>query len=158
MCNFEVPNPILNSPYVEPARHWYIREGEAPEQRNCRRPALVYPPRDQRKDRHVEWTLADGTLALSRDYAPGYELTLVNRIRAQLAAWRAAGYAGVTRTTLELLRYWRGEDRARRLFFAQLEAVETIVFLLEARADFLQGIAWLARLRSEGPVRLANAL
>jgi len=46
----------------------------------------------------------------------------------------------VTRTTMELLNYWRREGRETRLFFAQLEAAEAIIFLNEARSDFLQGI------------------
>jgi type III restriction enzyme len=46
----------------------------------------------------------------------------------------------VTATTLELLNYWRRDGRAFRPFFAQLEAVETIIFLNEARRDYLQGI------------------
>lgn len=54
--------------------------------------------------------------------------------------WRAAGYPGVTATTLELLRYWRRDGRSFRFFFAQLEAVETVIFLNEARRDFVQGI------------------
>ena len=41
---------------------------------------------------------------------------------------------------MELLRYWRREGRRHPLFFAQIEAAETIIFLSEARADFLQGI------------------
>ena len=57
-----------------------------------------------------------------------------------MKTWRASGYAGVTRSTLELLQHWRREGRDRRLFFAQIEAVETIIFLLEARADFRQGL------------------
>jgi type III restriction enzyme len=55
-------------------------------------------------------------------------------------AWRAEGYPGVTRTTLELLEWWRREGRRQSLFFAQVEAAETIVFLTEARSDYLQGI------------------
>ena len=51
-----------------------------------------------------------------------------------------ADYAGVSRTTLELLKYWRREGRLFRLFFAQIEAVETIIFLVEARSDLRQGI------------------
>jgi hypothetical protein len=57
---YEVPQPILNSPFEEPARHWYIREGEPPELRPDRRPAVVYPPREQRHDRQVPWSVADG--------------------------------------------------------------------------------------------------
>jgi type III restriction enzyme len=138
---YEVPEPILNSPFVEPAENWFIREGEPPEQRAGRRPALVYPPRDERKERHVEWTVTDGTLQLSREYMPGYELVLVNLLRERVKAWRHQDYPGVTRTTLELLHWWRRDGRDRRLFFAQLEAAETIIFLNEARADFLQGVA-----------------
>ena len=37
-------------------------------------------------------------------------------------------------------RYWRRDGRSFRFFFAQLEAAETIIFLNEARRDFLQGI------------------
>jgi type III restriction enzyme len=69
----------------------------------------------------------------------------VNRIRERLNAWRhlaLKGEGGVTRTTMELMNYWRREGRGprKRLFFAQLEAAETIIFLTEARADFRQGI------------------
>jgi type III restriction enzyme len=69
------------------------------------------------------------------------ELKLVNRIRERVGAWTAQGYPGVTRTTLELLQWWARDGRERRLFFAQREAAETIVFLTESRADFRQGIA-----------------
>jgi type III restriction enzyme len=55
-------------------------------------------------------------------------------------AWRAAGYPGVTRTTLELLQWWQRDGREKRLFYAQIEAAETIIFLIEARQDFRQGI------------------
>ena len=77
------------------------------------------------------------------DAGTAISLKLVNRIRAKLAEWRPLalrGEGGVTRTSMELLRYWRREGRRHRLFFAQLEAAETIIFLAEARQDFLQGI------------------
>jgi len=59
----EVSEPILNSPFEKPTRYWYIREGEQPELRPSspdepkRRPALIFPPRDQRDT----WT-TDGTI------------------------------------------------------------------------------------------------
>ena len=143
MNSFEVPEPILNTPFQEPAHHWYIREGEEPQKRAGRRPSIVYPPRDERKDKHVAWSLTDGTLRPSEDYSPGYDLALVNLLRERVAAWRkevCAGGGNVTRTTLQLLQWWRREGRARRLFFAQIEAAETIIFLQEARADFRQGV------------------
>ena len=133
---YEVPEPIQNSAFEEPARYWYIREGEEPELREGRRPAIIYPPRDQTQ----EWNLADGTLRPSKAFAPGYEMVLVDLVRERVKAWHQAGWPGVTRTTLELLQWWHRDGREKRLFFAQLEAAETVIFLAEARPDFRQGI------------------
>ncbi|HUN39451.1 MAG TPA: hypothetical protein VMU81_04100 [Acetobacteraceae bacterium] len=36
---FEVPTPILNSPFVEPAEYWSLREGEPAERLQRRRQA-----------------------------------------------------------------------------------------------------------------------
>ena len=127
--DYEVEQPILNSPYEEPAEYWRITAGETPERIQGRRKAMYFyrPPAE-----HGEGGMGGLSVAV--------ELTLVNRIRERLQEWRDADYAGVTRTSLELLKYWRREGRLHRLFFAQLEAAETIVLLTEARQDFLQGI------------------
>jgi type III restriction enzyme len=128
--SFEVAEPILNSPYEEPAEHWVIHEGLEPERRQGRR-LPVYYYRDP-KAKPTE----DGD-----DIGRLEELKLVSLLRERLAAWRKADYAGATRTTRDLLRWWRRDGQKQRLFFAQLEAVETVIFLNEARRDFRQGIA-----------------
>jgi type III restriction enzyme len=133
---FEVSEPILNSPFEEPKEYWYIREGQPAEKRPGRRRSLVFPPRTQT----TEWDLSDGTLIKSEGYPGAYEMVLVNQIRQRVGAWRTGGYPGATRTTLELLAYWNRDGREKRLFFTQREAAETIIFLTEARLDFLQGI------------------
>lgn len=131
MSGYEVPEPILNSPYEEPKEHWRIVRGEQPRRVPGRRPAMYfYRPPSAGSDFDP-----DGGAGIA------IELKLVNRIRDRLKDWRTQGYPGVTRTTLELLSYWRREGRQHRLFFAQLEAAETIIFLTEARSDFLQGIS-----------------
>ncbi|HUY15651.1 MAG TPA: type III restriction endonuclease subunit R [Terriglobia bacterium] len=135
--SYEVSEPILNSPYEEPKFYWYIREGEPPTQKDGRRRAVICPPRDQT----TPWDLSDGTLTPSPEYPSAFDLGLVNLIRERVKAWKVAGYPGVTRTTLELLQWWQRDGREKRLFFAQLEAAETIIFLTEARQDFRQGIA-----------------
>jgi type III restriction enzyme len=129
MSDFEVPQAIICSPFEEPAHHWHLAEGAPPERRPGRRPAHYYYPDQRTEDAGV--TASRGTLI---------ELELVNAVRARIAEWRSSGYAGVTATTLELLQYWRRDGRGFRPFFAQLEAAETIVFLNEARRDFLQGV------------------
>jgi len=136
MAGFEVPTPILNSPFEEPKRYWYIREGEPPELREGRRPAIIYAP----SDTPVPWDVSGGLLRPSKEFAPGYEMVLVNLIRERLKTWREKGYAGVTRVTRELLEWWWRDGRKTPLFFAQLEAAETVIFLREARQDYLQGI------------------
>lgn len=47
---------------------------------------------------------------------------------------RKAGYPGVSSITTRLLEHWQDpeEFEARRFFFCQLEAVETLVWLTEA--------------------------
>jgi type III restriction enzyme len=127
--SFEVAEPILSSPFEEPSEHWWIEEGAAPERRLGRRPAGYFYRDPGAPDPKVEGFTRG-------EWIP---LEVVNRIRDRLAEWRER-YPGVTRTTLELLQYWRREGRAQPLFFAQLEAVETIIFLIEARADLRQGI------------------
>ena len=135
MSEYEVPEPILNSAFASPSRYWYIRRGHEPAMREGRRPSVVYPPDNTR----VPWELGD-VLRLSTDFAPAFEMTLVNRIRERLAQWRRQNYTGASRVTLELLQWWRREGRQQPLFYAQIEAVETIIFLNEGRGDLLQGV------------------
>ncbi|MFZ0887458.1 MAG: DEAD/DEAH box helicase family protein [Candidatus Binataceae bacterium] len=131
MPDYEVPEPILNSPYEEPAAHWLIEEGKIPEKRPGRREAGYWyrdpkaPAADTEHEARGVWQ----------------PLERVNLIREDIKKWRAAGYPGASRTTIDLLNYWQREGRQHRLFFAQLEAAETIIFLTEARADFKQGIS-----------------
>ncbi|MGH9425833.1 MAG: restriction endonuclease, partial [Terriglobia bacterium] len=130
--SYEVPEPIINSPFEEPSQHYHIEEGKTPELLPGRRPAMYfYRDPKSKPERHDQ---GQAGIAI--------ELKLVNRVRERLAAWRREGFPGATRTTAELLQWWRrdGRDERKRLFFAQLEAAETVIFLTEARPDFLQGI------------------
>lgn len=67
---------------------------------------------------------------------------LVPKIRNAVAQWRDAEYPGATDTTKRLLQYWfendhkvgRGKSAAEfRYYFCQREAVETLIYLYEAR-------------------------
>ena len=130
MNTYEVPEPIINSPYDEPQYHWNIIEGEEPQKLSGRRPSIYFFRDPKTGDEKYEDRRTSITI----------ELKLVNLIRQRVKAWRNEGYPGVTRTTLDLLKCWRRDGREKRLFFAQLEAAETIIFLQEARSDFRQGI------------------
>jgi type III restriction enzyme len=130
MENFEVAAPILNTPFDEPTGYWLIEEGKMPVRKQGRRPAGYYYRSPNAPD--------DGEHAARGEWR---ELMLVNLIRERMKEWRAAGRPGVTRTTRELIEYWSREGRQPRLFFAQREAAEAVIFLSEARVDFRQGIA-----------------
>ena len=134
-----VENPIINSPYAEPRYHWLIRKGEPPRKQEGRRPASYFFRVPERAARGRK---AKEQIELIEEETQGeeYLLPIPNLIRQRLQEWRHRAYDGATRTTRELLALWRSPDRQQRLFFAQLEAAETILFLTEATADLLQGI------------------
>jgi type III restriction enzyme len=118
---------IICSPYEKPSSHWhYNREKRVFDRQQERRPA--------------------GYLASSGGTSfddPGifHELPLVNRIRQRVDAWRDKRYPGVTGTTKELLEYWHNpQERDNRFFFCQIEAIETLIWLVEAPASEKQGI------------------
>jgi type III restriction enzyme len=78
-------------------------------------------------------------LTITGDLVP---LDLVNDLRDRVRAWRSDGYIGATNVTRELFFRWFGDDRepGLRPFFAQQEAMETIVFLTEAPPDRRVGL------------------
>ncbi len=93
MTNFEVPEPIINTPYEEPKVHWKITEGEPPQHISWRRIAR-YHYKLGLHSRHSLAPKISETLIESKT---------VNRILERAKAWRVQGWPGVNRTTLELL-------------------------------------------------------
>ena len=66
-------------------------------------------------------------------------ILLVPKIRSEVNRWREEGYPGVSEVTLRLFEYWFQEDHAVfgypipfRFYFCQREAIETLVWLVEA--------------------------
>jgi type III restriction enzyme len=120
---------IINSPYEEPSLYWkYRRETRSFDLVEGRRPA--------------GYVVASGDSKAFDDPGIFVEIPLVNQIRPRIKAWREASYPGVSSITKRLLEHWRDpeEFEARRFFFCQLEAVETIIWLLEAPAAERVGI------------------
>jgi type III restriction enzyme len=114
---------IINSPYERPARHWRQGQGGALALTEERRDA-GYEIFDIRNNTRRTETLA-----------------LVNSIRKRVDEWRGAGYPGVTSVTRTLLEHWF--DRGARqypFYFCQLEAIETLIWWIEAPDEHKQGI------------------
>ena len=120
-----VEDPILCSPYTEPDRHWlYDRKTGIPKEEPGRRDA-AYWYKSERTGTAQMSLLADE----EQD-----DLPLVNALRDDVKRWRQSRWEGASETTKRLLRHWWHADRYRRLFFCQIEAVETIIYLRELLA------------------------
>ena len=129
MTQGPIENPIINSPFVEPTKHFLTSaEGEVTgEIDGRRRPSEFFVPVARPKK-------LSGQLTLDAFGGPKKQQPneIVNEIRQSVARWRASSYPHITSTTRDLLDHWREEHRERRLFFCQLEAAETAIYLTEA--------------------------
>jgi type III restriction enzyme len=140
----EVDSPIINSPFREPACHWVIERGKPPVKADGRRRASYF----YRVPEHVGRGRKKKQQAELFDDAKGeeVELEIVNLIRERVKEWREGtrsggiAYDGASPVTKELLELWRSNDRMQRLFFAQIEAAETIIFLAEAADIYRKGL------------------
>ena len=120
-----VEQPILCSPYEEPKLHWfYHRETGRPTRAAGRREASYW----------FKTVAAGSARRLLLPDEDRDDLPLVNALRSDVRRWRDSGWPNASKTTKRLLRHWWREDRLRRLFFCQLEAVETVLYLQEILA------------------------
>src|SRR5437667_11649708 len=110
-----IENPIINSPFCEPTRHYrFSDDGITDQTDEGRRISCYFVPiaRPKKKGKEnslfTEWT---------QDRIE--ENKLVNKIRRRVAMWREGGYLGVTPTTARLLAYWTDPAREKKLFFRQ---------------------------------------
>ncbi len=120
-----VASPILCKPYEEPSEYWlYDQETGEASKAPGRRPAGHWFKTDR--------SISDqqGRLFAEENWE---ELPHVNRLRDDVRRWRGSGYRNATNVTRQLLRHWWREDKIRRLFFCQVEAVETVIYLAEIR-------------------------
>ncbi|MDP2898732.1 MAG: DEAD/DEAH box helicase family protein [bacterium] len=137
MSQVVIENPVINSPFDEPTRHFrFTDEGITDEIENGRRTSAYFVPiarprkRGKQLEFETEWT---------KDRIEENEL--VNEIRARVSLWRQGGYVGVTPTTSRLLAHWTERDREKRLFFCQIEALETAIYITEVAKKY--GDAWI---------------
>jgi len=118
---------IINSPYEKPKQHLkYIREVRKFELVEGRRPA--------------GYIVASEASHSFDDPGIFIPLELVNRIRERVDAWKDADYPGITSVTRQLLEHWKNPQREIKLFFCQIEAIETLIWLVEGPGDEKQGI------------------
>jgi type III restriction enzyme len=124
-----IENPILNSPFKEPAKHFkFSDDGITNEEVESRRISTYFVPIAKPRKKAGGRQLALDT-GWTQDRVE--ENRFINRIRERVSRWRKGNYAGITNTTRQLLEYWTNPDRERKLFFCQIEAMETTIYLAE---------------------------
>ncbi|MFZ1947122.1 MAG: DEAD/DEAH box helicase family protein [bacterium] len=133
-----VESPVICRPYHEPEHYWdYDRATGTATKQSGRRPSTYWYKLSEEDLRQQRLPLR--LASVSGDvYDLGLEegrreLVIVNKLREDVKRWRKSGYEGATNVTKDLLRHWARKDRVRRLFFCQLEAAETVIFLNEIR-------------------------
>ncbi len=122
-----MPKPItqliVNSPFKEPGQYWKFDK--------TKKEFILKPGR-----RPASYVVADTKNKSYDEFGQVKPLHLVNDIRKRVKEWREDNYSGVTGVTHYLLDFWnakQGESgRKYDFFFCQLEAMETLIFLLEA--------------------------
>jgi type III restriction enzyme len=150
MSNPFFDQPILNSPYVYPSRHWELDESGQPTQKiiDSRRKAefvtpIPKPKKRKKKDaKQLELALDEGHGLSTGDQQ--YDATsVINKVRQLVDEWRAIPNPSnwhVTPETARLLQHWRQHEFSGvRPFFCQVEAVETAIWLTEVAAKSKEG-------------------
>lgn len=134
--------PILNTPYLVPQKHWELDADGRPtdtvilKRRRSDLISAMPKPKSVKGGQQSELELSEVGLE-GQDMA--YNVTeFVNEMRSQVDAWRQLPNPNdwqVSPITQRLLQHWRAiqkdETQVIRPFFCQLEAVETAIWMTE---------------------------
>ena len=155
MSDLFFEQPILNSPYALPTRHWELDAQGQPTQRinDFRRTAQFITPVPKPKKRkgpeqgRLVLDEGAGLSTAQQQYDP---TPLINRLREHVGRWRDIPDPGAWRVTPEtarLLEHWRHHPFAGvRPFFCQIEAVESVIWLTEVAPQIADGRDFLDHL------------
>ena len=142
MSNPFFEQPVLNSPYEYPNRHWELDETGQPTQKiiERRRPAQFITPIPKPKKgkgsvaEQPDLLFGDGK-DLSTEKQQYQHTAIINSVRQQVDRWRSISDPNqwhVTPETARLLQHWRHHRFSGiRPFFCQVEAAETVIWLTE---------------------------
>ncbi|MCX7779881.1 MAG: DEAD/DEAH box helicase family protein, partial [Negativicutes bacterium] len=131
-----IENPVITSPFAEPERHFIFDDnGITSEIADGRRPSCYYIPIPKPKKKLTK----QEELAFEQEYSMKNsrrrENQFINELRAKVRLWRLKGYQGLTNgVTRRLLEYWRNPARDKKLFFCQIEVLETAIYITEVAA------------------------
>ena len=133
-----IDNPIINSPFREPNKQFAFDDfGIKNEVVDGRRPSSYFIPIAGAKK------TKSGQMVIDTEWTKDRieENKFINSVREKVRIWRESGYPGVTPVTLQLLRYWSNPEREKKIFFCQIEALETSIYITEVAKSY--GDNWI---------------
>jgi type III restriction enzyme len=126
-------SPVINSPFRKPERHYVLNEDGSPSGviRQGRRPSAYFvpipPAKKKGKVKQAELALEDqgGERITQNDF--------INEVRGYIERWRElpSSQWATSHETTRLLLHWRAGEPQPPLFFCQIEAMETLIWLTE---------------------------
>ncbi|RKX37574.1 MAG: restriction endonuclease, partial [Verrucomicrobia bacterium] len=141
MQNQFFEQPVLNSPYEYPLRHWDLDKEGQPTQKiiASRRSAdFITPiPKPRKRKGAIDQgeMVFDEGKGLSTEEQQYDPTSIINNLRRHVDQWRQIPDSNlwkVTPETARLLQHWRHYKFLNlRPFFCQIEAVETLIWLTE---------------------------
>ncbi len=133
--------PILNSPYEYPQRHWELDASGQPttniidKRRTAEFITPIPKPKKRKGSKAQQEMVFDEGKGLSTAEQQYDTMSMVNDVRRRVNIWRQSTNPNewqVTPETARLLQHWRHHSfSSLRPFFCQIEAVETVIWLTE---------------------------
>ena len=135
MPSITIEDPIINSPFMKPQRHFrFDDQGSTNQIVEGRRESFYFMPVARPRGQNRDQQIIESFWTENRKE----ENKFINHVRSRVTQWRNSGLqmTSVTPVTRQLLEYWKNKDREKRLYFCQIEAVETAIYLTEAAKKF----------------------
>ncbi len=127
-------NPIINSPYEPPERHFALGpNGPTGEILPGRRPSESFIPMPASKKKRGKKDVPEQE-SLDLFDATGErreQNSLINDMRQRVELWRGRGYPHATPISRKLMQHWADPTREERVLYCQREAAETAIYLAE---------------------------
>jgi type III restriction enzyme len=138
-----ISNPIINSPFEEPQQHFrYSEEGMTNEIVSDRWRSEYFVSVPQAKKRGKQLAFESWT----EDRIE--ENKFINQVPERVELWRKGGNIWSTSTTRQLLNYWTNPQREKKLFFCQIEALDSAIYITEVANNY--GVNWIEnRIKAE---------
>ncbi|MFZ5627972.1 MAG: BPTD_3080 family restriction endonuclease [Spirochaetota bacterium] len=142
--------PILNSPYEYPSRHWELDKTGQPTGNivETRREAKLISPipkpqkvKGKKAQQELELDAGEAEEGEKQKYDP---IPIIDTVRRAVDEWRKLPPSDwqVTPETARLLLHWRDPSfQGMRPFFCQVEAAETLIWLTEVAPRMPKGSA-----------------